>query len=78
MLMDERHETYKEIGCFLGVSFLLPLICVLLMCKVEDVSKGELYFIIFGIEAAAPMIAALLCTFLMKGKRRIRIFLTEK
>lgn len=78
MLIDERHETYKEIGCFLRVSFSLPLFCVLLTCKLEVASRGALYFIIFGIEAAAPMIAALLCTFLMKGKRRIRIFLTEK
>lgn len=68
----------KEIGIFLGVSFILPLICICLTQFVSCFQSGAFYLLLFGIEAASPSIAAILCIVWMKGKGGLKSFLKEK
>lgn len=68
----------KEIGIFLGVSFILPLICVGLTQFVTFFQSGAAYFVLFGIEAASPSVAAIICVGWMRGKRGLKQFLKEK
>lgn len=70
-----KESTKNSIVLFLIFAFGLPLICVLLE---KDVFKsGIINFTLFGIEAAAPTLAAIIVTLILSGKIGIREFLKK-
>ena len=62
---------YKNLILFLGIAFLLPVISIFLQMRTEN---STLKFILYGIEAAAPSISALI---MIAKNRRIRVFFRE-
>lgn len=65
----------NSIVLFLIFTFVLPLICVLLEKNIFKV--GSINFILFGIEAAAPTLAAIIVILIFSGKIGIREFLKK-
>lgn len=68
-------NTKNSIALFLIFAFGLPLVCVLLEKNVFK--SGMINFILFGIEAAAPTLAAIIVTLILSGKIGIRGFLKK-
>jgi len=64
----------KEIILYLSLAFCLPLICVLLIKKVDIFKSGSLNFILYGIEAMAPTLSALSVTMLLYGRKGLSSF----
>ena len=79
MRSEERKKPCckKEVVLFLICSFFLPLICYFLMEYIPLFSSGILNLILYGIEAASPMIASLFCVIFFK-QEKISDFLEEK
>lgn len=71
-------KTIKEICLFLIIAFVLPLISVYLMQNIVFFKSGTPNFIIYGIEAAAPALAALITTFILTKSKGLKEFLIQK
>ncbi|MDF2506075.1 CPBP family intramembrane glutamic endopeptidase [Clostridium sp.] len=67
----------KHIVLFLIFAFGLPLICVFLVKNFSVFQSGALSFILYGIEAMTPTVAALIVTAILGGGAGIRIFLKK-
>lgn len=74
-MSDENIKKY--IALFLIFAFGLPLICVLLVKNFSIFQAGTLNFILYGIEAMTPTLAALIVTAILGGSVRIRVFLKK-
>ncbi|MFT8314595.1 MAG: CPBP family intramembrane glutamic endopeptidase [Clostridium sp.] len=74
-MKDENVKKY--IGLFLILVFGLPLICVFLVKNFSIFQSGTLSFILYGIEAMTPTLAALIATAILGGSRKIRVFLKK-
>lgn len=70
-----KENTKNEISLFLIFAFGLPLICVPLEKNIFK--SGSINFMLFGIEAAAPTLAAIIATSIFSGKMGIREFLKK-
>lgn len=70
-----KESTKNSIVLFLIFAFGLPLICVLLEKNVFK--SGMINFILFGVEAAAPTLAAIIVISILGGKIGIREFLKK-
>lgn len=55
-----KKTALREISVFLAFAFILPLIFVLLIKYVPAFGEGPSNFILFGIEAAAPTVSAII------------------
>lgn len=64
----------KSITIFLVFAFGLPLICVFLIKNFSIFQSGTLNFIVYGIEAMTPSLAALLTTGIFVGSKGIKAF----
>lgn len=63
---------------FLVYTFLIPLVCVLLMKYVPVCGNGIVNLILFGIEGASPTIAVVLVMLQKGGRKGLMDFLREK
>ena len=64
----------KPIGLYIALAFSVPLVCVLLMMIVRAFRSGIPRFVLYGIEAATPTLAALLVTVMLGGRRSLTVF----
>jgi len=64
----------KSITLFLIFAFGLPLICVFLVKNISIFQSGTLNFILYGIEAMTPTLAALIVTAIFTGSGGIQAF----
>lgn len=67
----------KPIILFLLLVFTLPLICVFLIKKITLFQSGVFNFVINGIEAMTPSLAALITTAVFTGLSGISVFLKK-
>jgi len=65
----------KQIGTFLLLAFVLPLFCVLLMLNTALFHSGAFNLVAYGIEAAAPALAAIVTVLYFEKGRGLRHFL---
>lgn len=65
----------KTIILFLVIAFSLPLLCVLIMKYNTNAQNSIWNFILYGVEAASPSIAAIAAVGVMSGSKGIKAFL---
>lgn len=71
-----KKKTIIEIIVFIAFSFILPLVCALLVKYVDIFKEGFLFYIVYGIEAMTPTIGGLL-TLLIFEKNKFFAHLKE-
>ncbi|MHB8066259.1 MAG: CPBP family intramembrane glutamic endopeptidase [Ruminiclostridium sp.] len=74
-MKDEKIK--KSITIFLILVFVLPLICVFLIKNFSIFQSGMLNFIMYGIEAMTPSLAALITTGIFAGSKGIQEFIKK-
>jgi membrane protease YdiL (CAAX protease family) len=67
----------KSITLYLIFVFGLPLICVFLVKSFSIFQSETLSYILYGIEAMTPTLAALIVIAILGGNRRVRVFLKK-
>lgn len=67
-----------EVLFFLTYAFTIPLVCICLMAYVPACNQGIVQFVLFGIQAASPTIAALLVVLQRQGAGGLRNFLRDR
>lgn len=67
----------KSITLFLIFAFSIPLICVFLVKNFNIFKSGTFNFILYGIEAISPTLAALIATAILGGSRMLQLFLKK-
>lgn len=68
----------KQIAAYLFTAFLLPLLCASLIGSIPFFGSGYLQMIIYGLEAAAPALAAVFTVYIFEKKSGLRNFLIRK
>ncbi len=79
--MNKKNKTLNnnsELLCFLIYAFAIPLICVGIIKFIPAFQSGLPYLVLFGIEATAPAIAAILVKLQHGGLNGLKNFLREK
>lgn len=74
--MGKKHKSYG-IFLFIICTFIIPLICILLIAYVPVFQKGILQFVLFAIQGASPTIAAISIS-TRDGFTGLKYFLIEK
>ncbi len=64
----------KTVTLFVAVAFLLPLLCISVMLNNAVAQNSLLYFILFGVEAASPSIAAFSAILAFNGTKGLKDF----
>lgn len=68
----------KQIITFLLISFILPLICVLLTLNIKFFQSSPIKFITIGIQASSPSLAALITVSFYSKSEGLKYFLKRK
>lgn len=71
-------EAKKDLILFIGIAFLLPLICSMLIISFPVCHSGTYNLILYGIQGASPTLAAIITILIRKSKVELIIFLKEK
>lgn len=72
-----KEKSSKSIKIFLILSFILPLISLILIKFISFFQKGIPYFVLYGFEAITPSISALLVIEILYGKKEAISFLKK-
>ena len=72
-MLNTKHA--KTIVIFGMVTFLLPLLCILVMITSTGAQNSIWYFLLYGVEAASPSIAAIAAVGITDGIKGITEFL---
>lgn len=69
--------SFREIFVYVLLSFLLPFVCLLLIKHTPLGQSSIAYFLIFGVEAASPSIAAVITLLLFYQKSDVKAFFSS-
>lgn len=72
-----KEKSSKSIKIFLILSFILPLISLILIKFISFFQKGIPYFVLYGFEAITPSISAILVIEILYGKKEAISFLKK-
>lgn len=74
----KKYRGKYDIAFFMLYAFGIPLICIVLMTYIPLFQYGILQFILYGIEAASPSLAAIIMSSKERGFKGVKQFLIEK
>ena len=71
------NDTKKMITVFLGFAFGLPAVCIFLFKNFTVFQSGNMYFILYGIAAMTPSIAAIATSIIFTGSTGVKELLKK-
>ena len=77
-IKHNKKQELKQVIIFILTTALVSLLCAILIIKLPLVEDSLLYYLLFGIEAAGPSLAAILVIVFQTDRHSLERFLVEK